>query len=80
VRFLDGEKAQKISEKIHTLGASCWARLDLQLALRQPVVRQTAWLEARHVVSERDWILVLVRGPVNDSIDHWPMVIGKVRA
>src|SRR5208282_5104048 len=32
------------------------------------------------MVSERNGILVFVCGPVNDSVNHWPMVIGKVRA
>ena len=32
------------------------------------------------MISDRDGILVSVRCSVNDSINHWPMVIGKVRA
>src|SRR5258708_34270692 len=32
------------------------------------------------MVPDRDRIFVLVRGSVNNSIDHWPMAIGKVRA
>src|SRR5271155_3272313 len=32
------------------------------------------------MASTRDWILVLVCGSVDDLIDHWPMVMGKVRA
>jgi hypothetical protein len=80
VRLLNSEKAEMVPEKVHTLGARRRAGLDTQLALRQLVVRQSARLQARHVVSDRDGILVFVRGAVNDSIDHWPMVIGKVRA
>ena len=77
---LNGEKAEKVPKKVHTFGARCRARLDTQLALRHLVVRQSARLQARHVGSGRDGIFVFVRGPVKDSIDHWPMVIGKVRA
>jgi len=80
VRLPNGEKAEKVPKKVHTLGARRGARLDTQLAPRQLVVRQSARLQARHMGSDRDGIFVFVRGPVNDSINHWPMVIGKVRA
>jgi hypothetical protein len=39
VRLLNGEKAEKVPKKVHTLGARCRARLDMQFALRQLVVR-----------------------------------------
>jgi hypothetical protein len=94
VRLLNGEKAKKVPKKIDTLGARCRARLDMQLAVRHLVVWQSARLQARHVSSSGDRIFVFVRGPVNDSVDHFPeiivlrslsedhcpMVMGKVRA
>jgi hypothetical protein len=80
MRLLNGEKAETVPKKVNTLGARCRARLDTQLALCQLVVRQSARIQARYVVSDPDGIFVFVRGPVNDSIDHWPMLIGKVRA
>jgi hypothetical protein len=75
VRLLNGEKAEKVPKKIHTLGARRRARLDAQLAVRQLVVRQSARLQACHVGSDRDRMLVFVRGPVKDSIDHCPKKI-----
>ena len=32
------------------------------------------------MIADRDRIFVLVRGSVNDFINHWPMLIGRVRA
>jgi hypothetical protein len=52
VRLLNGEKAEMVPKKVHALGARCRARLDTQLALCQLVVRQSARLQARHVVSD----------------------------
>src|SRR5277367_5955954 len=37
-------------------------------------------MEAGYMVSYRDWVFVFVRGSVTDFINHWPIVIGKVRA
>jgi hypothetical protein len=39
VRLLNGEKAETVPKKVHTLGARSGARLDTQLALRQLAVR-----------------------------------------
>src|SRR5271170_5631410 len=43
-------------------------------------MQQSPRLQARDVVPDRDRIFVFVRGSVDDSINHWPMLIGKVRA
>jgi hypothetical protein len=75
VRLLNSEKAEKVSKEIHTLGARCRARLDVQLAVRHLVMRQSARLQARHVSSGRHGVFIFVRGPVNDSIDHWAKVV-----
>jgi hypothetical protein len=72
---LNGEKAETVPKKVHTLGARRRARLDAQLTVRQLVVRQSPRLQARHVGSDRDGIFVFVRGPVNDFIDHCPKKI-----
>src|ERR1700681_1744064 len=71
----NGEKAENVAKKVHTLGARRRTRLDTQFAPRQLMVRQSARLQARHVGSDRDGIFVFVRGPVNDSIDHCPKII-----
>jgi hypothetical protein len=44
VRFLNGEKTEKVSKKVHALGARCRAWLDTQLAPSQLVVRQSSRL------------------------------------
>jgi hypothetical protein len=94
VRLLNSEKAEKVPKKIYTLGAHRGTRLDMQLAVRHLVMRQSARLQARHVGSGRDGIFVLISRPMNDFInhcpkiikreslneDHWPMEMGNVRA
>jgi hypothetical protein len=47
----------------------------MQLAVRHLVMRQSARLQASHVGSGRHGIFVLVRGPVNDFINHFPKVV-----
>src|SRR3954465_4288520 len=79
VRFLNREETELISKVITTLSATRF-RSDLNLVPQTAVVRQIARSETRHVVSEGDRGLVLVRGSVNDFIGHSPILIGKVRA
>jgi hypothetical protein len=71
MRLLNGEKTKEVAEKVHALGARRRARLDVQLALRRLLVRHGSRLQARHVVSDSDRIFIFIRGPVNDSIDHY---------
>ncbi len=80
VRLLNSEKAESVSKIVHSLGDRCRGWLDVQFALCQPMARKRTRLEARHVVPDRDRILVLVCGSMNNFVDHRPMVIGKVRA
>jgi hypothetical protein len=52
VRFLNSEKAKKVPEIVHPLGACCWGRLDAHLAPRHLVVQQRPGLQARDMVSD----------------------------
>src|SRR5579863_3079072 len=80
MRFFHREKAQMIAEVIHPLGdiGGFWSYFEF--ALRKAVARQGPRLEARHMIADRDGILILVSGPVNNFVDHRPMVMGSVRA
>ena len=80
MRLLNSEKAEVVSKIIHSLGHRCRGWLYAQFVLCQAVARQRPRFETRDVAPNRDGISVLVGGPMNDSVDHRPMVIGKVRA
>src|ERR1700677_2505809 len=80
VRFLDSEKVENVSKIVHSLGYRYRGWQDVEFASCQPVARKRARLETRHVVSDRDRILVLVSGSMNNFVNHRPMVTGKVRA
>jgi hypothetical protein len=80
MRLLNGEKAQEVPKIVHALRARCRVGLNLQLAVREQVVGKRSRPQARHMVADRYRMLVPVGSSVNDSIDHWPIVTGKVRA
>ena len=64
----------------HDQGPSACSKLfdveDRELAAAQ----KRTWLEAGHVVPDRDRIFVLVSGSMDNFVDHRPIVTGKVRA
>src|SRR5271170_3350075 len=80
VQLLNGEKTEQISKVVHPFRARRRGWLDAQLAARDLVVRQRPRLEAGHVISYRYRVLVFVRSSMTDPINHWPIVMGRVRA
>ena len=80
VRLFNGEEVLVISEIVDSFHHDGGFRHNLQFALRKAVTQHRAGLEARNVAADRDGVFVLVRGAVNDFVDHRPMLIGSVRA
>src|SRR3982750_1688717 len=79
VRFLNRKKTELIPEIIRALMTGS-VRHDAEFMPHAPMMRKISGRKTCHVVSERHRRLVFVRGLVDDSIDHSPMVTGKVRA
>src|ERR1019366_5669212 len=53
---------------------------DVKFALCQLLARKGSRLETCHMLPNRDRMSVSAGGSMNDSVDHRPMVIGRVRA
>jgi hypothetical protein len=80
MRFADSEEVKNVSKIVHSLGDCDRGWLDVQLALCQPVLKKRTRLETSDMVPNRDRIFVLVRGSMDNFVDHRPIVTGSVRA
>src|ERR1035438_7395458 len=80
MRFLHGEEVEQVSEIVHSLGDRCRGWMDVKFALDEMLARYKPRPQASHMLPNGDRMAVIARSSMNDSVDHKPTVIGKVRA